>query len=137
MSASQRWISGLGRVLLSLIFIVSGIGKLADPAGTMAAIESVGAPWPQVAYVIAVFVEVALGFALLLGFKAKWAAAGIALFTLATALMFHSDMADQVQRIMFLKNVTIAGGLLIIVAFGPGGYSLDQPQPGANLQDAG
>lgn len=126
MSASQRWISGLGRMLLSLIFIVSGIGKLADPAGTVAAIDSIGAPVPQLAYVVAVFVEVALGTALLLGFKAKWAAAGIALFTVATALMFHSDMADPLQRIMFLKNITIAGGLLVIVAFGPGGYCLDK-----------
>lgn len=125
MNVSQRWISLTGRVLLSSIFIISGLGKVADPAGTIAYIESVNAPMPQVAYAVAVFVELVLGIALLLGFKAKFAAACIALFTLATAFMFHSNMADQVQLIMFLKNITIAGGLLVIVAFGPGGYSLD------------
>lgn len=125
MNVRQRWVSFLGRVLLSLIFIISGIAKVMDPAGTIAYIESAHLPLPQVAYGVALIVELGLGLALLLGFKAQLAAAGIALFTFVTALMFHSNMADPVQVIMFLKNITIIGGLLVVIAFGPGGYSVD------------
>lgn len=125
MNVRQRWISLLGRVLLSLVFIVSGVGKVLDPAGTLAYIESAHLPMPQLAYVVALVVELGLGLALLLGFRAQLAAAGIALFTFVTALVFHSNMADPLQVIMFLKNMTIVGGLLIVIAFGPGGYSVD------------
>lgn len=125
MNVRQRWVSFLGRVLLSLIFIISGIVKVLDPAGTMAYIESAHLPLPQLAYVVALFVELGLGLALMIGFKAQMAAAGVALFTFVTALMFHNNMADPVQVIMFLKNTTIIGGLLVVIAFGPGGYSLD------------
>ena len=130
MNVRQRWLSLIGRILLSLIFIVSGIFKLLDPAGTIAYIESAHLPLPQVAYVVALLVELGLGGALLLGFQSKLAAAGIAAFTFVTALTFHSNMADPVQVIMFMKNITIVGGLLIVIAFGPGGYSLDQRKPG-------
>jgi putative oxidoreductase len=126
MNVRQRWVSFLGRVLLSLIFIISGVAKVMDPAGTIAYIESVHLPLPQVAYVVALVVELGLGIALLVGFKAQLAAAGIAVFTFVTALMFHSNMADPMQVIMFLKNITIIGGLLVIIAFGPGGYSIDR-----------
>lgn len=129
MSVRQRWTSFLGRVLLSLIFIISGISKVMDPAGTIAYINSAHLPLPQLAYGAALFVELGLATALLLGFQAQLAAAGIALFTFVTALMFHSNMADPVQVIMFLKNTTIIGGLLIVIAFGPGGFSLDRPPP--------
>jgi putative oxidoreductase len=125
MNVRQRWISLLGRVLLSLVFIVSGVGKVLDPAGTLAYIESAHLPMPQLAYAVALVVELGLGLALLLGFRAQLAAAGIALFTFVTALVFHSNMADPLQVIMFLKNMTIVGGLLIVIAFGPGGYSVD------------
>lgn len=125
MNVRQRWFSFLGRVLLSLIFIISGVTKLMDPAGTMAYIESAHLPLPQVAYVVSLFIELGLGLALLVGFKAQLAAAGIAVFTFVVALMFHSNMADPVQVIMFLKNITIIGGLLVVIAFGPGGYSVD------------
>jgi len=126
MNVRQRWVSFLGRVLLSLIFIISGITKIMDPAGTISYIESAHLPLPQVAYVVALVIELGLGIALLVGFKAQLAAAGIAVFTFVTALMFHSNMADPMQVIMFLKNITIIGGLLVIIAFGPGGYSLDR-----------
>ncbi len=125
MNVRQRWVSFVGRVLLSLIFIISGILKVLDPAGTIAYIETSHLPLPQVAYVVALFIELGLGLALLVGFKAQLAAAGIAIFTFITALMFHSNMADPVQVIMFLKNITIIGGLLVVIAFGPGGYSVD------------
>lgn len=125
MSSLQPAASAVGRVLLAHIFILSGLSKVANPVGTIGYIQSVGAPLPEVAYAIAVFVEVVLGIALLVGFKARLAAAGIALFTVAAAFLFHTNFADQMQQIMFLKNLTIAGGLLMVVAFGAGAYSLD------------
>lgn len=129
MNALHSAASLVGRILLSQIFIISGLGKIANPDGTIGYIQSVGAPMPEVAYAIAVFVEVVLGIALLVGFKTRWAAAGIALFTLATAYMFHFKLKDQMQQILFLKNLTITGGLLMVVAFGAGAYSLDNRRP--------
>ncbi len=125
MTAFQLFTSCVGRILLSFIFILSGFNKLGDHAGTVAYINSVGAPMPDLAYWIAVIVEVGFGIALLVGFKAKIAAAGLALFTLAAAVLFHSNFGDQIQMILFMKNITIIGGLLLIVAYGAGGFSLD------------
>ena len=125
MNPSNRWLTFVGRVLLSLIFIISGLGKVAAPDATMGYISSVGVPFPAIAYAIALIVELGLGLALLLGFKAKLAAAGIAIFTLAAACLFHTDFSNQIQLVMFMKNFTIIGGLLLIVAHGAGGFSLD------------
>jgi len=125
MNPCNRWLTFAGRVLLSLIFIISGLGKVAAPDATIGYISSVGAPFPEVAYAIALLVELGLGLALLLGFKAKFAAAGIAIFTLAAAFMFHTDFSNQIQLVMFMKNFTIIGGLLLIVAHGAGGFGLD------------
>ncbi|HWU33592.1 MAG TPA: DoxX family protein [Methylovorus sp.] len=125
MNPSNRWLTFAGRVLLSLIFIISGLGKVAAPDATIGYISSVGVPFPEVAYAIALIVELGLGLALLLGFKAKLAAAGIAIFTLAAACLFHTDFSNQIQLVMFMKNFTIIGGLLLIVAYGAGGFSLD------------
>jgi putative oxidoreductase len=125
MTSSQRFTSFAGRILLSLIFIMSGVGKLADHAGTVGYISSVHAPMPEVAYWIAVVVEVGFGLALLVGYSARLAAFGLAVFTLAAAFLFHNNFADQIQMIMFLKNITIIGGLLLVVAHGAGGISID------------
>ncbi|MFL9709674.1 DoxX family protein [Methylobacillus sp. Pita1] len=115
----------LGRALLAAIFIISGFGKLADPTGTIAFIGSTGAPLPELGYAIALLVELGLAAALLVGYRARISALLIALFTLAAAFMFHFDLNNQVQTIMFLKNLAIAGGLLQIAVHGAGGLSLD------------
>lgn len=125
MNGFQSTVSLTARVLLSQIFIISGLSKAANPAGTIGYIQSVGAPLPEVAYTIALFVELVLGIALLVGFQTRLAAAGIAVFTIAAGFLFHNNLADQIQQIMFLKNLTIAGGLLMVVAFGAGAFSLD------------
>ena len=125
MTSSQRFTTFFGRVLLSLIFVLSGVGKLVDHAGTVGYISSVHAPMPELAYWIAVIIEVGFGFALLVGFKARFSAFGLAVFTLAAAFLFHNNFSDQIQMIMFLKNITIIGGLLLVVAHGAGGFSID------------
>ncbi|WP_049623235.1 DoxX family protein [Frateuria defendens] len=114
-----------GRVLLASLFLISGFGKLAAPGATIAYIASTGAPFPALAYAAAVFVEVGLSIALLVGFRARIVAAAMALFTVATAFLFHAHFGDQNQAINFWKNISIAGGLLQVVAFGAGAFSLD------------
>jgi putative oxidoreductase len=115
----------LGRVLLSILFVFAGVGKLANPAGTIGYIASTGAPFPKLGYAIALIVELGFGVALLVGFQARIVALALAGFSIVTALIFHNNFADQIQMIMFLKNVTIAGGLLLVVAHGAGSLSLD------------
>jgi putative oxidoreductase len=115
----------VGRVLLSLIFIKAGIGKIAAPDGTIQLIASHGMPLPQEAYIVAVTVELGGGLALLLGWQARLAGALLALFCLVTAWVFHGNFADHNMQIHFMKNVAIAGGLLQVAAFGAGAFSLD------------
>src|SRR5690606_10534410 len=114
-----------GRVLLSAIFLLSGLSKISAPAGMIGYIESVGLPFPTLALAIAILVEVVGGAALILGYRARLVAAGLAAFSVATALAFHFQLGDQNQFIHFFKNIAMAGGLLQVVAFGAGRFSLD------------
>ncbi|MFB8828469.1 DoxX family protein [Azotobacter sp. CWF10] len=114
-----------GRMLLSAIFVLSGISKVSAPAGMIGYIESVGLPFPTLALAIAILVEVVGGIALILGYRTRLVAAGLALFSVATALAFHNELADQSQFIHFFKNIAMAGGLLQVAAFGAGRFSLD------------
>lgn len=124
-TALQERAAAAGRVLLAAIFLVSGFGKLAAPAATMGYIASVGLPLPEVAYAGAVLAELVGGALLVLGFQTRWVAALLALFSIASAALFHNALADQNQMFHFLKNLAMAGGLLQILAFGPGGMSID------------
>jgi len=114
-----------GRALLAAIFILSGWSKVADPAASVGYIASVGLPLPQLALAGAILVELGAGVALILGYRTRLAALALALFTLVTALLFHSAIGDQNQFIHFFKNVAMTGGLLQVVAFGGGRLSLD------------
>ena len=115
-----------GRILIGVLFLMSGLSKIAAPAATQGYIASVGLPAPVAAYAVAVAVEV-LGSALLIaGVRTRFVAAGMAVFTLATALTFHKNFADQNQMIHFMKNISIMGGLLQVVAFGGGRFSVDR-----------
>jgi putative oxidoreductase len=118
-------VASAGRVLLGAIFLLSGISKLAAPAGTIGYIASAGLPFPEVAYAAAVFVEIVLATALIVGYQTRTVATAIAAFSLATAFGFHFNLADQNQFIHFFKNIAIAGGLLQVVAFGAGAVSVD------------
>jgi putative oxidoreductase len=115
----------IGRALIAVPFLLSGIGKIAAPAFTQGYIASVGLPLPSVAYAVAVAIEVGGSLLLLLGVKTRLTAVVLAVFTLATAFAFHTHFADQNQVIHFLKNVIIVGGLLQVVAFGAGTFSVD------------
>lgn len=114
-----------GRLLLAAIFLLSGWSKLADPAGSITYIEAAGLPFPQVGVAAAIAVELVGGLLLAVGYRTRLAAAALALFSLATAAVFHSALGDQNQFIHFFKNVAIAGGLLQVIAFGAGRLSLD------------
>ncbi|MCG5487125.1 MAG: DoxX family protein [Sinorhizobium meliloti] len=123
--ALQGSLALIGRLLLAAMFILSGFGKLGDPSGTIGYIASAGLPLPPVAYAIALVVEIGAGILLVLGYQARWVALILAAFTLASAIGFHTDFADQNQMIHFMKNLAITGGFLQIAAFGAGAFSLD------------
>ncbi|KAB1085363.1 DoxX family protein [Neorhizobium galegae] len=114
-----------GRLLIALLFLLSGLAKIADPAGTLAYIGSAGLPLPYVSYAGAVAVEVVGGILLVLGYRTRLVALVVAVYSVAAAIGFHTDFADQNQMIHFLKNLAVAGGLLQIVSFGAGAFSLD------------
>jgi len=115
----------IGRILLAVIFILSGVSKLADPAGTQGYIASVGLPLPLLAYVVALVIEIGGGVMLLVGYRTRVAAFALAIFSVAAAVFFHHAFGDQNQFIHFMKNLAMAGGLLQVVAFGAGAFSLD------------
>ena len=119
------YVPALGRLLMATIFLMSGLSKLADPAGTIAYIRGAGAPLPTVAYGGALTVELAGGILLVLGYQTRAVAAVMAGFSVAAAVLFHSNVGDLNQMIHFTKNVAIAGGFLQVIAFGAGGLSLD------------
>jgi putative oxidoreductase len=110
----------VGRLCISAIFLFSGVGKLMAPAATIAGIQSVGLPFPELGLALAVGVELLCGAALLTGFKVRWAASILAAFSIATAIFFHSAFADPNQVTHFLKNVAITGGLLHVIVLGAG-----------------
>ena len=124
-SALTSYVPAIGRLLIAVIFLLSGVGKVFAPGGTQAYIAAAGLPLPLLAYLIAVVIEVGGGLLLVLGYQTRAVAAVLIVFTIATALGFHSNFAEQNQMIHFLKNIAISGGLLQIVAFGAGGFSLD------------
>lgn len=122
---STSYLAFAGRLLIGVPFAMSGLSKLAAYGATTAMIGAVGLPVPPLAYAVAVAVELGGGLLLIAGFQTRIVAIALALFSLATALSFHSNFADQNQMIHFLKNIMMAGGLLQVVAFGAGSFSID------------
>ncbi|WP_421423184.1 DoxX family protein [Agrobacterium rosae] len=122
---NSNYLAATGRLLLAVMFIFSGLGKLMAPEATQGYIASVGLPLPLLSYLLAVAVELGGGIFLVIGYQTRIVSLVIAAFTLATALIFHNDFTDQNQMIHFLKNISIVGGLLQVAAFGAGSLSLD------------
>jgi putative oxidoreductase len=119
-------IAALGRILIALIFLISGYGKIVSPSATIAYIDSAHLPFPLLAYLVAIAVEIGGGVLLVLGLQTRIVAAIIALYCVASALGFHNNFADHGQVIHFLKNVSMTGGLLQVAAFGAGSLSIDR-----------
>lgn len=115
----------VGRIVIAAIFIVSGLGKIAAPEATQGYIASVGLPFPLLGYLIALLAEVGGGVLLLVGYRTRLIAALLAVFTVATAVFFHHNFADQNTVLHFLKNLMIASGLLQISALGATSLSFD------------
>jgi len=113
-----------GRILLASIFLAAGLGKLgAGYAGTQAYMASQGVPGALLPLVIAL--EIGGAALLIAGWWTRLAALALAGFTLVAAALFHANFAEPMQQILFLKNVAIAGGFLVLAAYGAGGWSLD------------
>lgn len=121
----------IGRVMLSLIFIMAGLGKLFDLAGTSAYMESMHVPsellWPTIA------LELIGGIAIAIGYKTSIAAFALAIFSIAAAVLFHANFADKIQMILFMKNIAMAGGLLLLAVGGTTAYSIDRKKHNANF----
>jgi putative oxidoreductase len=111
------------RVLMSQIFIISGIGKITGYAGTQAYMAKMGVPGALLPLVI--LTELGGGLALLFGFQARWVALALAGFCVVSALIFHLNPSDQMQMINLMKNFAMAGGLLMFVRYGAGAPSVD------------
>lgn len=129
-NALQNPLSLVGRVLLALLFIPAGYGKMLGFAATTGYIASKGVPLPAVAAAIAVLVELGLGVLLLVGWQARFAALGIAFFTVVITFVFHpifgvAAEVVQANSMSFWKNAAIAGGLLSVAAWGAGAWSVD------------
>ena len=114
----------IARLFIGGFFLLAGVGKIGDVAGTAGYIQSVGLPgflaWPAIIF------EIAVGLALIVGFQTRIVALAGAAFCVFTAVFFHNNFADQVQMIMFLKNFSIAGAFLLFFAHGAGKYALDK-----------
>ncbi len=113
----------LARLLLAQIFLLAGLGKISGYAGAQGYMESVGVPGVLLPLVI--LLEIGGSLALILGFMTRWAALALAGFCVAAALLFHLQPNDQMQMIMLMKNLAMAGGLLLLYVQGAGAYSLD------------
>jgi putative oxidoreductase len=132
---TQNAFSLAARLLLALLFLPAGIAKLTGFEGTVGYITSAGLPLPEVGAALALTVEILGGLALVAGFGTRIAALVLAVFTLAASYFFHNYWTlpvDQqfVQQLLFFKNIAVTGGLLALVAFGAGGWSVDARRRG-------
>ena len=121
----------VGRILLGSIFVLSGFKKLMAFSGLVASISGKGLPMPEVLAVLTIAIELGAGLLLVIGWKARWAAFLIFLFTIPVTVVFHNFWAMEgaqaaMNQTQFLKNLSIMGGMLMVAAFGPGRYSLDK-----------
>ncbi len=113
----------IARLLLAHIFVLAGVGKITGYAGTQGYMESMGVPGALLPLVI--LLELGGGLALIIGLLTRWVALALAAFCVASALIFHMNWSEQTQMIMFMKNVALAGGFLLLYVQGAGAFSVD------------
>ncbi|MBS0299919.1 MAG: DoxX family protein [Proteobacteria bacterium] len=114
----------VARVFLGQIFLLSGFFKIGGYEGTQGYMEAMGVPGMLLPLVIAL--EIGGGLAIIAGWQTRLVSAVLAVFTLVAAAIFHNNLADQMQMIMFMKNIAITGGFILLAVHGAGGYSLDE-----------
>ena len=112
-----------GRVLLSALFLIEGISKISMQEDVVMYMEDYGVP--GILFIPELVLEILFPIILIVGYKTKWAASVMALFTFTVAIIFHTDFSEGMQMIFFLKDLAIAGGFMIIIVYGPGKISLD------------
>lgn len=116
----------IGRILLVVLFIVSGYGKLMNPGGTAGYFGKLGLPMPEILVWVVIAVELLGSLLLVIGWQTRVVAWGMAIFTLLTALIGHKFWVDPAQMTSFLKNLSIMGGFLMLAVAGPGRLSVDR-----------
>ena len=112
-----------GRSLLSALFLIEGLGKISMKEDVIMYMEDYGVP--GILFIPAIILEILFPLLLIAGYKTRWVASIMALFTFAVAIIFHTDFSEGMQMMLFLKDIAIAGGFMIIVAYGPSKISLD------------
>jgi putative oxidoreductase len=130
LNPAQNVFALIGRILIALLYVPAGWGKVVGFAGTVGYIQSKGFPLAEVAAALAIFAELGLALLLVVGWQTRWAALGLALFTFVISFIFHNYWAVPAEQVMaqqtnFFKNMAITGGLLAFAAFGAGAFSLD------------
>ena len=113
----------IGRLLLSILFLIEGLGKISMKEDVIMYMEDYGVP--GILFIPAIILEVLFPLLLIAGYKTRWVASIMALFTFAVAIIFHTDFSEGMQMILFLKDIAIAGGFMIIIVYGSGKISLD------------
>ena len=131
MSGTSDALSLIGRICLAVIFVMSGFSKIGGFEGLVGQIASKGFPAAQVFAVATIVIELGVGLMLVAGWKARWAAFLLAVFTAIVSIFFHNFWAvpeaeKMMQQIQFMKNLALIGGLLMVTAFGPGRLSIDR-----------
>lgn len=117
----------VGRILVALIFLQSGVEKFMHYSGTLGYMRNAGLPFPEVLLVASGVIETVAAAAIIAGWKARWAALALVAWMIPVTLIFHSPAGGQDAMIHFMKNVAITGGLLVLFAFGPGALSARRP----------
>ena len=113
----------LGRIFLSALFLIEGLGKISMKEDVIMYMEDYGVP--GILFIPAIILEILFPLLLIAGYKTRWVASIMALFTFAVAIIFHTDFSEGMQMILFLKDIAIAGGFMIIIVYGSGKISLD------------
>lgn len=126
MTTKGPWLSLLGRIFLAAIFIILGFAKISSFAVMSDFAEANGVPFPDLAIIVAIVLELGGGLMIALGWKTKLAALALFVFLIPVTYYFHTNFLDPMQMTMFLKNLSIMGGMLLLAAYGPGKYSLDE-----------
>jgi len=124
----------IARVFLGHIFLLAGLSKISAYQGTQGYMDAMGVPGVLLPLVI--LLEVAGGLAIISGWKTRWTAIALAAFSVVSAAIFHNNFGDQMQMIMFMKNIAIAGGFLLLAVHGAGAYSFDNRRNTSNLAES-